>query len=93
MLSIGAGLRPVPRSLASRAKSEAFVEMSELSPEQLVTLSSETPDKGKCKQRVVCNILEWISVWAVHCSSNRETREDPRSYCLPDHHHGSSFEI
>ena len=46
MLFIGAGLPPVPRSLASWIESGACVEMLELSTKQLGTLSSETPDKG-----------------------------------------------
>ena len=90
MLSIEAGLPPVPRLLASRIESGAFIEMLELSPEQQGTLSSETPDKGKSKQQVVCNILEWIQCFGLYTtvvSNEEETRDDSRSYCIPDHHH------
>ena len=44
MLSIGAALPPVPRSLALHIESGAFVKTLELLPEQLDTLSSEIPD-------------------------------------------------
>ena len=57
MLSIGAVLSPVPRSLALQIESGVFVKMLELSPEQLGTLCSEIPDKGTSEQQVVCNIL------------------------------------
>ena len=88
MLSLGAGLPPVPRSLASWIESGAFVEMSELSPELLSTLSSETPDKGKSKQWVVCNILEWIQCFGLYTAVvMRKKPDDFKSYCIPDHHH------
>ena len=80
MLSIGAGLPPVPRSLASRIESGAFVEISELSPEQLGTLSNETPDKGKSRQQVVCNVLEWIQCFGLYTAV--VTRKKPEM--IPD---------
>ena len=80
LLSIETGLPPVPKSLASRIKSGAFVEMSELSPEQLGTLSSETPDKGKSKQWVVCNILVWIHCFGLYTAV--VTRKKPEM--IPD---------
>ena len=80
MLSIGAGLPPVPRSLAARIESGTFVEMSELSPEQLGTLSSETPDKGKSRRQVISNILEWIQCFGLYTAV--VTRKKPEM--IPD---------
>ena len=69
VLSIGAGLPPVPKTLIKRIQAEEFIDMSELLPDCL-GINAGMPLKGEkdkkwIKRRQVANILEWLECFSI----------------------------
>ena len=64
VLSIGAGLPPVPLKLVKRIQVGEFIDMSELLPDRLGINAGPPLDGDKeekrTKRRQVANILEWV---------------------------------
>ena len=73
VLSIGAGLPPVPRKLVNRIQAGEFVDMAELLPDRMgintAPLFDEEKDykqPTKTKWRQVTNILEWVQCYSIY---------------------------
>ena len=73
VLSVGAGLPPVPRKLVNRIQTGKFVDMAELLPERMGVTSAPlfADDKDekqpvKTKRRQVTNILEWVQRYNIY---------------------------
>ena len=70
MLSVGAGLPPVPKKLVARIQAGEYVDMAELLPDRLsVSAGPVTKDdkqSSKPKRRQVTNILEWIQCFGIY---------------------------
>ena len=76
MLSIGAGLPPIPGKLVKRIQAGEFIDMSELLPEHLGThsgppLYGEKEDRSaqKRKHRHVTHILEWLQCYSTYMAA------------------------
>ena len=83
VLSIGAGLPPVPRKLVNRIQAGEFVDMAELLPDRMgintaPLFAEEKDDKQptKTKWRQVTNILEWVHCYSIYVAVL--TAKDPR---------------
>ena len=85
MLSVGAGLPPVPMKLVARIQAGEYVDMAELLPDRLgVSAGPVTKDdkhSSKPKRRQVTNILEWIQCFGIYVAVL--TLKHPGSYGLP----------
>ena len=73
VLSIGAGLPPVPQKLVNRIQAGEFVDMAELLPDCMGVTTAplfieEKEDKQalKSKRRQVTNILEWVQCFSIY---------------------------
>ena len=73
VLSIGAGLPPVPRKLVTRIQAGEFVDMAELLPDCMGITSTPSflSDKDekqpfKTKRRQVTNITEWVQCYSIY---------------------------
>ena len=72
MLSIGAGLPPVPHKLVQKIQSGEFVDMAELLPDRMGIQSTYEPDEKdgkrsiKSKRRQVTGILEWVQCFSIY---------------------------
>lgn len=69
VLSIGAGLLPVPLKLVKRIQAGEFIDMSELLPDRLGINAGPPLDGDKeekrTKRRQVANILEWVQCFSI----------------------------
>ena len=69
VLSIGAGLPPVPLKLVKRIHAGEFIDMSELLPDRLGINAGPPLDGDKeekrIKRRQVANILEWVQCFSI----------------------------
>ena len=70
VLSIGAGLPPVPHKLVKRIQAGEFIDMSELLPNRLGVntgplLDGEKEEK-RTKRRQVASILEWVQCFSIY---------------------------
>ena len=70
VLSVGAGLPPIPKKLVARIQAGEYVDMAELLPDRLgVSAGPVTKDdkqSSKPKRRQVTNILEWIQCFGIY---------------------------
>ena len=69
VLSIGAGLPPVPSELVTRIQAGKFIDMAELLPDRLgvsATPCKDDKQSAKQKRRQVTNILEWIQCFGIY---------------------------
>lgn len=73
VLSIGAGLPPVPRKLVTRIQAGEFVDIAELLPDRMgvtstPSFSSDKDEKQplKMKRRQVTNIMEWVQCYSIY---------------------------
>lgn len=85
VLSIGAGLPPVPQKLVTRIQAGEFVDMAELLPDHLGVnaapiVTGDKEEKQKGKRRQVNNILEWLQCYSIYMAV--VAAKDPQK--LPD---------
>ena len=70
MLSIGAGLPPVPKKLVVHIQAGEYINMAELLPDHLGISTSPTnrdeKQTTKLKRRQVTNILEWVQCFGIY---------------------------
>ena len=81
---LGAGLPPVPAKLVSKIESGAFIEMTNLLPEQLGIYYSDKEPKARTKKPSVTNIMGWLQCFAVYvavrCQKQPERIRDLMGY-------------
>ena len=67
LVSIGAGLPPVPRKLVTRIQAGDYIDMAELLPERLGADSEggREDKKSKRPKRLISTISEWVQCYSV----------------------------
>ena len=74
VITLGAGLTPVPKKLVARIQAGKFIDMSELLPDRLSAFgspltkgnSSEASGPSKQNCHYVANILEWLQCYSIY---------------------------
>ena len=84
VVTLGAGLPPVPKKLVSRIQAGEFIDMSELLPDRLSATSppfakgdsSEAKGQAKPSRRQVANVLEWLQCYSIYVAVVTEKKPD-----------------